>query len=69
VNPVAHHPVRGYGIGHDHDFDQDRLVVGLLTAAGRTRMCVKIVMAAAEFPGGHFVFRWAPDPARRTDGD
>jgi hypothetical protein len=30
---VAHPVFRGYGFRHEHAFDQDHLVVGLLTAA------------------------------------
>jgi len=31
--PVAHPVFRRYGFRHEHAFDQDHLVVGLLTAA------------------------------------
>jgi hypothetical protein len=31
--PVAHPVFRSYGFRHEHAFDKDHLVVGLLTAA------------------------------------
>jgi hypothetical protein len=33
VKSVAHPVFRRYGFAHEHAFDQDHLVVGLLTAA------------------------------------
>jgi hypothetical protein len=34
-NPLADPSIRRYGCGHGHAFEQDRLVVGQLTAASR----------------------------------
>jgi len=52
----------------EYAFEQDPVVVGRLNS-GLANARVKIVVAATESPGGHFVFCSPPGPSAKGDGD
>jgi hypothetical protein len=67
-NPVARSAIRRYGVRHEYGFDQDPVVVGLLTAAFEAR-ARGFQNGRNGFPGGLFLFSWLSGSFLETDGD